>query len=172
VDVRIVAATNKDLQEQIREGLFREDLFYRLNVIDIHLPPLRERAEDVTLLAQHFVLKFAAKYRKDIHGFSPEGMDLISRYHWPGNVRELENKVEKAVVLAKGALIGPEDLQLSPSRNHRPLPSGVTVEQIVRQLVEQTLSETGGNVTRAAAQLGVSRRWIQYKQKQWKHAQN
>jgi Nif-specific regulatory protein len=172
VDVRIIAATNKNLQEKIKDGSFREDLYYRLNVINIYLPALRERAEDIPLLSQHFLMKFAGKYKKKIHGFSSEAIDLLSRHHWPGNVRELENTIERAVVLAKGALLGPGDLRLSESNGHAPLPSGMTLEQLARQLVEQTLIETGGNVTHAAARLGVSRRWIQYKQKQWNHARN
>jgi Nif-specific regulatory protein len=173
VDVRIIAATNKNLAEKIKDGSFREDLYYRLNVIAISLPPLRERADDLPLLIQHFLSKFAAKYKKPIHGFTTEALNLLTRYHWPGNVRELENTIERAVVLAKGALVGPTELRLSAESNgHLSLPSGMTLEQLARHLVEQTLRETGGNVTHAAARLGVSRRWIQYKQKQWDHARN
>jgi Nif-specific regulatory protein len=173
VDVRIVAATNKNLMEKIKDGSFREDLFYRLNVINIVLPPLRERADDLPLLTQHFLQKFAAKYKKPIHGFTTDALNLLAQHHWPGNVRELENTVERAVVLAKGALIGPAELRLSAEPNgHLSLPSGMTLEQLAQHLVEQTLRETGGNVTHAATRLGVSRRWIQYKQKQWDHARN
>jgi Nif-specific regulatory protein len=171
--VRIVAATNKNLLEKIKDGSFREDLFYRLNVINVVLPPLRERADDLPLLTQHFLQKFAAKYKKHIHGFTTDALSLLAQYHWPGNVRELENTVERAVVLAKGALIGPAELRLSAEPNgHLSLPSGMTLEQLAQHLVEQTLRETGGNVTHAATRLGVSRRWIQYKQKQWDHARN
>jgi Nif-specific regulatory protein len=172
VDVRIIAATNKDLLEKIKDGTFREDLYYRLNVINIFLPPLRERAEDILMLGQHFLMKFAAKYKKNIHGFSSTAFDLLPRYPWPGNVRELENTIERAVVLAKGALIGPDDLRLTESNGHLHLPSGMTLEQLARHLVKQTLQETGGNVTHAAVRLGVSRRWIQYKQKKWHNAPN
>lgn len=172
VDVRIIAATNKELQEKIKDGTFREDLYYRLNVINVFLPPLRERPEDILLLGQHFLMKFAAKCKKNIHGFAAAALDLLPRYPWPGNVRELENTIERAVVLAKGALIGPDDLRLAESNGNWHLPTGMTLEKLARHLVEQTLQETGGNVTHAAARLGVSRRWIQYKQKQWHYARN
>lgn len=172
VDVRIITATNKNLQEKIKDGSFREDLYYRLNVMNIYLPALRERAEDIPLLVQHFLQLFTEKYRKNIHGFSTAALDRLTRYHWPGNIRELRNTVERAVVHAKGALIGVEDLRLAETNGHLALASNMTVEQLVRKLVEQTLQETGGNVTHAAQRLGVSRRWIQYKQKQWQYGQN
>jgi Nif-specific regulatory protein len=173
VDVRIIAATNKNLAEKIKDGSFREDLFYRLNVINVNLPALRERTEDLPLLFQHFLAKFAGKYKKHIHGFTAEALNILTRYHWPGNVRELENTIERAVVLAKGALLGPAELRLPAETNgHLSIPSGMTLEQLARHLVEQTLRELDGNVTHAAARLGVSRRWIQYKQKQWAHARN
>jgi len=172
VDVRIIAATNKNLQEKIKDGSFREDLYYRLNVININLPPLRERRDDIPLLAQHFLMKYSSKYKKNIHGLATETADLLMRYHWPGNVRELENTINRAVVLAKGALIGPQDLKLNEAPSSLTLPSGMTLENLARKLLEQTLSETGGNVSHAAARLGVSRRWVQYKQKQWQNAQN
>lgn len=165
VDVRIIAATNKNLQEKIETGEFREDLYYRLNVINIYMPPLRERTEDILLLAQHFLMRFGAKYKKDILSFSAKAVDRLTRYHWPGNVRELEKTIERAVELAKGALIGPEDLQLSELGSFGMESSDMTLEQLARRLVEQTLKETGGNITRAAERLGVSRPWIQYKQK-------
>ena len=170
VDVRIIAATNRNLQERLKDGSFREDLYYRLNVINILLPPLRERPGDIPLLAQHFLMKFASKYKKEIHGFSDEAVDFLARHHWPGNVRELKNTIERAVVLAKGGLIGAADLRLVDSNGYVALPSGMTLEQLAKRLVEQTLLETGGNITHAAARLGVSRRWIQYKQKKWLNA--
>ena len=169
VDVRIIAATNKNVEEKIKDGSFREDLFYRLNVMNIFLPPLRERTEDLPALAQNFLMMFANKYKKTLHGFAGEAMDRIMRHHWPGNIRELKNTIERAVVLAKGALIAKEDLRLpepnAPSNGV--VPVNPTLEDVVRRLVEQTLRETSGNVTHAATRLGVSRRWIQYKQKQW-----
>ncbi len=173
VDVRIVTATNKNLQEKIKDGSFREDLYYRLNVINIYLPPLRERAEDIAVLAQSFLMNFAAKYKKNLHGFAAEAMDRLARYGWPGNIRELKNTVERAVVLAKGALIGLPDLRLPETNGHATsAESSATLDHLIRRQVEHTLQETGGNVTHAAMRLGVSRRWIQYKQKQWYHAQH
>jgi Nif-specific regulatory protein len=173
VDVRIITATNKDLQEKIKDRSFREDLFYRLNVINIYLPPLRERMDDVPLLAQSFLMNFAAKYKKNLHAFAPDVMDRLMHHDWPGNIRELKNTIERAVVLAKGALVGLLDLRLPETNGHAPSVNGAaTLEELIRRQVEQTLQETGGNVTHAAIRLGVSRRWIQYKQKQWYHAQN
>jgi Nif-specific regulatory protein len=172
VDVRIIAATNKNLQEKIKDGTFREDLYYRLNVINVHLPSLRERPDDIPLLAQHFLSKYAAKYKKSIQGFSSETVDMLTSYHWPGNVRELENAINRAVVLCKGALIGPEAFKFSETRDLPSLPPGMTLDDMARRLLEQTLNETGGNVSHTAARLGVSRRWVQYKQKQWHNAHN
>jgi len=174
VDVRIIAATNKNLAEKIKDGSFREDLYYRLNVININLPSLRERVDDLPLLLQHFLTKFSGKYRKNIHGFTAEALNMMTRHLWPGNVRELENTLERAVVLAKGALISPLELRLTETNGHAhaSFPSGMTLDQMAKQLVEQTLRELGGNVTHAAERLGVSRRWIQYKQKQWADAKN
>ncbi len=167
VDVRIIAATNKNLDEKIKDGSFREDLYYRLNVMNIFLPPLRERGEDIPLLAQNFLMSFAAKYKKTLHGFAGDAMDRLMRHYWPGNIRELKNTVERSVVLAKGAIIGKEDLRLPEANGAALVPANQTLEEVVRRLVEQTLRETSGNVTHAATRLGVSRRWIQYKQKQW-----
>lgn len=119
VDVRVITATNRDLEREVREGRFREDLFYRLNVVALNLPPLRERGDDITLLAQHFLVLFAAKNNKRIYGFSPVVLDALMHYSWPGNVRELENIVERAVVLALGDRIEVRDL---PSQLHTTLP--------------------------------------------------
>lgn len=168
VEVRIIAATNKNLEEKIKDGSFREDLFYRLNVMNIYMPPLRERAEDIPVLAQSFLMLFAGKYKKTLHGFAGDAMDRLLRHHWPGNIRELKNTIERAVVLAKGALVAKEDLRLpEPSNGAAQALNHQSLEEVVRRLVEQTLRETSGNVTHAATRLGVSRRWIQYKQKQW-----
>ncbi len=113
VDVRIIAATNKDLRQEIGQGRFRDDLYYRLNVVNLAMPPLRERREDIPLLAQHFLVQFAEKNRKSIKGFTPRAMDGLLRYDWPGNVRELMNAVERGVVLARSEWLGVEDLALT-----------------------------------------------------------
>jgi Nif-specific regulatory protein len=172
VDVRMIAATHRNLRELIAQGKFREDLYYRLNVINIHLPPLRERAKDVPLLAQHFLQKYAAKNRKDIRGFTSEALDEITGHSWPGNVRELENTVERAVVLAKDSYLTPADLRLQEAARELPLPSGMTLMEMERRLVEKTLYEVDNNITHAADRLGVSRRWIHYKLKQWQDGQD
>jgi Nif-specific regulatory protein len=172
VDVRIIAATNKNLAEKIKDGSFREDLYYRLNVINIFMPPLRERVKDIPLLAQHFLQKYAGSNKKTVHGFTSEALDRLTSYHWPGNARELENTIERAIVLAKGALIGPDDLGIEETNGHVLFSEGLTLEQMAYRLVRKTLDEMDGNITHTAARLGVSRRWIQYKLKQWNHAPN
>ncbi|MEK7728858.1 MAG: sigma 54-interacting transcriptional regulator [candidate division KSB1 bacterium] len=172
VDVRMVAATHRNLRELIAQGKFREDLFYRLNVINIYMPPLRERTKDVPLLAQHFLQKYATKNKKDIRGFASETLDEIAGYSWPGNVRELENTIERAVVLAKEPYLTPADLRLHEAARELPLPSGLTLMQMERRLVEKTLDEVDNNITQAADRLGVSRRWIHYKLKQWENGQD
>ncbi len=172
VDVRVIAATHRNLREFIAQGKFREDLFYRLNVINIHMPPLRERMKDIPLLTHHFLHKYAAKNKKEIRGFSAEALNEITGYSWPGNVRELENTIERAVVLAKETLLTPADLRLSEAAREMPLPSGLTLMQMERRLVEKTLEEVDNNITQAAERLGVSRRWIHYKLKQWENGQD
>ncbi len=172
VDVRIIAATNKNLAEAVRKSEFREDLYYRLNVINLFLPPLRQRAKDIPLLAHHFLRKYAVKNRKEIAGFTPEALDLLTGYAWPGNVRELENTVERAVVLAKGTYLTTEDLRLQEAARELFLPQGMTLEEMERRLVEKTLDEVDNNITHAADRLGVSRRWIHYKMKQWQNGRN
>ncbi len=172
VDVRMIAATHRNLRELITQGKFREDLFYRLNVINLHMPPLRERAKDIPLLAHHFLQKYTSKTPKEILGFTSEALDEITGYSWPGNVRELENTIERAVVLAKERYLAPADLRLKESSSEMSLPSGLTLMQMERRLVEKTLDEVDNNITHAAERLGVSRRWIHYKLKQWENGQN
>jgi len=136
VDVRVVAATNRDLAVEVREGRFREDLYYRLNVVPIHLPPLRERRDDVPLLAHHFLQRFSEENRKPFEGFSPEAVERLARHDWPGNVRELENAVERTVVLAPGPVIRATDLPPSLSGRVRPRDSGVELETAVARAAE------------------------------------
>ncbi len=165
VDVRLIAATNKDLWEEVQAGHFREDLYYRLNVINIKMPPLRERVEDIPLLAEHFLRRFARKNRKEIGGFTPQAMNLLQEYHWPGNIRELENAIERAVILARGKEITPDLFSFRKSPNV--IMPGQTLKEIEKQAVLQTLEMTGYNRTRTAEILGVSRRWLQYQLKKW-----
>jgi two-component system response regulator AtoC len=170
VDVRIVAATHRDLREEVKAGRFREDLFYRVNVLTVRLPPLRERPDDVPLLAAHFLEKHARAFRRDVRGFEPEALRVLTSYAWPGNVRELENAVERAVAVARGAEIQPGDLPpdvaaapsaIPPGAMLAALPYRDAVEQardrISREYLEALMKEFGGNVTRAAERAGMER---------------
>jgi DNA-binding NtrC family response regulator len=157
VDVRLLSATNANLQEAVTEGAFREDLLYRLNTVEIRLPPLRERREDVPLLAQHFLKRHAARYAKELEGFAPDALHALVRHGWPGNVRELEHAVERSVLMAQGPLIQVQDLGL----RGRPTGGGameeMTLEDAERILIEKALERCGGNVSQAADELGLSR---------------
>ncbi|MGB9698384.1 MAG: sigma-54-dependent transcriptional regulator [Thermodesulfobacteriota bacterium] len=166
IDVRIIAATNKNLEALVAEKKFREDLFYRLNVVTIHLPPLRERLEDIELLAEHFLNKFATENNKPVPHLSKEALELLKRYNWPGNVRELENVIERAVTLAQRPLILPEDLprrirqeQASPATVGF-LPSKIPLSELEKIYIKKVLEETGGNKKKAAEILGIDRRTL------------
>jgi DNA-binding NtrC family response regulator len=163
VDIRVIAATNVDPQEAVRQGKLREDLFYRLNVFPIVLPPLREREGDIPLLAQAFVDEFAARNGRAIGGIGRAAMQALERYHWPGNVRELRNVIERATIIARGPMIELVDLpSLAPpapapaAASGGALAPGTTVDEAERRLIEVTLEHTGGNKTRAAELLGIS----------------
>jgi Nif-specific regulatory protein len=167
VDVRILAATNRDLQEEVRKGLFREDLFFRLNVIEIHLPPLRQRTEDIPLLGNYFLKNAATSYKRNVKAISSKAMQLLLTHPWHGNVRELQNVVERAVVLCGGEEVQEQDLHLQRVHESDLLESGLTLEEFERRLVERTLKEMKGNRTQTAETLGVSLRWLQYRLKEW-----
>jgi Nif-specific regulatory protein len=167
VDVRILAATNSDLQEEVRKGVFREDLFFRLNVVEIHMPPLRQRTEDIPLLANEFLKRAAANYKRGVKSISPQAMQLLLTHPWHGNVRELQNVLERAVVLCSGEEVQEKDLKLERVRESDLLESGLTLEEFERKLVERTLKEMKGNRTQTAETLGVSLRWLQYRLKEW-----
>ena len=157
VDVRVISATNRDVKQAVANGQFREDLYYRLNVVNIELPPLRQRREDIPLLAQHFLKKFAVENQKEITDFSPEATDFLLKYEWPGNVRELENAIERAVILAKNSCIEVADLSqqnLVPTHSTSP---GTNLKQVEKTHIQDVLTETGGNYTKAARVLGISR---------------
>lgn len=158
VDVRVIAATNKDLKEEIGGGRFREDLYYRLGVVTITVPPLRDRAEDAVLLAKAFLREFSARYRKAIKGFRADALDAIASHDWPGNVRELENRVKRAVVMCEEKFVVPEDLELQPAG----ISSGLESLKEVRKKIEsehirKALVISNWNISQAAAELGVSR---------------
>jgi DNA-binding NtrC family response regulator len=165
IDVRIVAATNKNLEELVAEKKFREDLFYRLNVVSLHLPSLRERAEDIPLLTDHFLRKYSAQNNKPVCRLSPETLDLLTRYRWPGNVRELENVIEQAATLSSTNLVLPEDLprrvRMEPAQmSLSSLPSRMPLSELEKLYIQKVLEETGGNKKKAADILGIDRRTL------------
>jgi len=169
VDVRIIAATNRDVAKMIEDGRFREDLYYRLNIIGIDLPPLRDRGDDIRLLAEYYSDVYAREFRKDIHRLTPEVIDKLAAYNWPGNVRELRNTIERAVLLAKDSTIKPEELVLgspqtaeAPARFKLP-PTGVSLAAVEEQLVRQALAQTNYNKTKAAKLLNLSRDQLKYR---------
>ena len=158
VDVRLVAATNADLGREVAEGRFREDLLYRLNTVEIRLPPLRERRDDVPLLAAHFLREQATRHRRPAAELAPGAMRALLDHPWPGNVRELRHAVERAMLMAQGPLVTEEDLGLRPPRGAAALPVGdLTLEEAERMLIQRALARHDGNVSRAAEALGVSR---------------
>lgn len=157
VDVRILAATNTDVRAEVAAGRFREDLFFRLNTVEIVLPPLRARREDIPLLASHFLQQFAQRYRRDVTGFSADGMRALLEYGWPGNVRELAHAIERATLLAEGALVRATDLSFGPVGGTAPPLDQMSLEDVERLLISKALERHGGNVALAANALGLSR---------------
>jgi len=176
VEVRLVAATNKDLVEQIKRGLFREDLYYRLNVVGLQMPPLRQRKDDIPLLAQHFLETLSARNRKRIKGFTPGAMQRLIKYDWPGNVRELMNAVERAVVLSRSEYLSDEDFptiqsleandaEASPPSDVIHIDGDVSLEEVERETILKTLAAAGGNKSEAARRLGITRKTLHKKLK-------
>ena len=158
-DVRIIASTNKDLRKEIDSRRFREDLFYRLSVVNIHLPPLRERKEDIPLLAEHFLRKHSLRMAKRVLSISPPAMQALIGYDWPGNVRELENVLERAMIMASGSEVLPQDIPI-PSSVTTGRKRGGTLEELERELIERTLAECDWNKTLAAKRMGIGRRTL------------
>jgi transcriptional regulator with GAF, ATPase, and Fis domain len=160
VDIRVVAATNRDLEAEIKAGRFREDLYYRLNVVNVHLPPLRDRGEDIAIIARYLLSKYAAEYKKQVKGFSPNATVAMKKYRWPGNIRELDNKLKKAIVLADKTLLGPEDLDLTPDALPAILPLADAKDKFQRDYINEVLALNNGNRTKTARDLGVDPRTI------------
>ena len=156
VDFRVICATNKDLESAVREGTFREDLYYRLNVFSINLPPLRERKSDIPLLAQYFIRMYAKSMNKNILTASPEILEMLTRYDWPGNVRELRNVIERAMVGAKGTEIDADDLCF-PFPSSQESGDGDSLEIVEKNHIKKILTRTGGNIAQAAAILKINR---------------
>jgi DNA-binding NtrC family response regulator len=168
VDVRLIAATNKDLTRAIKDGAFREDLFYRLNVVRLELPPLRERKGDISLLAQHFLEKYNQRLRKNIQGITPEALDLILRYDWPGNVRELENTIERLIVLSSGPYLEPADLAYAGLFGAGvPEMAAISLKDQERDHILRTLKRCDGNKSEAARALGIDRKTLREKLKRY-----
>jgi two-component system NtrC family response regulator len=177
VDVRLVAATNRDLERAMKDGVFREDLYYRLNVVTVVLPPLRERKEDIPALMEHFIGKYGRENKKKIAGVTAETRDLLMRYAYPGNVRELENIIERAVVLTKGEIITSADvpLHLKTTESEEKICVAKrdgslteTLDTVERGIIMEALKAAGGVQTRAAEKLGISERVLRYKLKKFK----
>lgn len=167
-DVRFMASTNRDIHQEMRRGRFREDLFFRINVIEIHVPPLRDRREDIPLLGAHFLEAFAPRRRTKIEGIAPAALDVLTRYDWPGNVRELKNAVERAAAYAREPFITPDDLPEAVRKGaERHAGPGFrawkvkTLERLERDFLKRTLEEHGDNVSHAAKTLGVHRSTLQ-----------
>ena len=175
-DIRLITASNKDLRRAVADGTFREDLYYRIAVVMIQTPPLRERKGDVALLVDHFLAKFSAAHRKRIRSVTPAAMELLTSYQWPGNIRQLENCLEQAVVLCEGDQVDVGALWLGDTAAPRATDSsiriraGLTLREVEQQYILRTLQETGGNRTRAARVLGISLRCLQYKLKAYAEA--
>jgi DNA-binding NtrC family response regulator len=164
----VIGATNRDIEESVASGEFRADLFYRLNVLTVTLPPLRERTGDVALLVDHLVRHFRQEFRKPLSRVEPKALALLEEYHWPGNVRELRNAVERAALLCDGEVLRAEDFGALSSRGplhtgFRLPPEGLRFDALERDLVAQALERTDGNQTRAAALLGMNRDQIRYR---------
>jgi DNA-binding NtrC family response regulator len=176
VDVRLVAATNRDLLAEVGQGRFREDLYYRLNVVPIQLPPLRERLDDLPLLVDHFIHRFNKRLGRSVEGASPAALSALMAWRWPGNIRELENLMERAVLLTEARQVGPADL---PGLDAGPTPTQdveelglkeyvrVYTAQLERARIQRVLRESSGNVTHASRKLGISRKSLQMKMKDY-----
>lgn len=163
IDVRIISATNTDLQSMVEKGIFRQDLMYRINTIEIHIPPLRERGDDVILLAEFFLEKYASKYNKKIKGISRDAKIMLARYGWPGNVRELQHAVERAVIMEESTIIKPYSLmipQKDKNSSNAPLPQDemtMNLEELERDAIERAMKRANGNISHAAELLGITR---------------
>jgi two-component system response regulator HydG len=176
VDVRVIAATNRNLMAEIDKGDFREDLYYRLNVVALPVPALKERRDDIPLLAQHFLKMFAEKNRKRIKGFTPQAMDSMVRYDWPGNVRELMNAIERCVVLSRSEYVSEMDLPLSLregetsiSVTYKPedAPADLSLDEVEKISILKTLESARGNKSETARRLGITRRTLHKKLKKY-----
>ena len=158
IDVRLICATNADIRQMVEDGNFRQDLLYRINTIEIHIPPLRERGNDIILLADHFLDRYTRKYKKEIHGLTREAKNKLLKYAWPGNVRELQHTIERAVILGDGSMLKPENFLFHiTSKQKKDEEMVLNLEQLERQAIEKALRISDGNISRAAEYLGITR---------------
>ena len=158
IDVRLICATNADIRQMVEDGNFRQDLLYRINTIEIHIPPLRERGNDIILLADHFLDRYTRKYKKKIHGLTREAKNKLLKYAWPGNVRELQHTIERAVILGDGSMLKPENFLFhTTSKQKKEEEVVINLEQLERQAIEKALRISNGNISRAAEYLGITR---------------
>jgi transcriptional regulator with PAS, ATPase and Fis domain len=168
-DVRIIAATNQDLRAALEQGTFREDLYYRLNVVPLNIPPLRERKQDIPFLANHFIRKLAADSGSAVESITNAAMERLMAYHWPGNVRELENVIERSLVLCRGSQLDAGDVRLESAPRPRSqngqhfLPEGLTLDQYEQELIREALRRADGNKSHAARLLGLTRNALRYR---------
>jgi transcriptional regulator with PAS, ATPase and Fis domain len=167
VDIRLICATNKNLEIMVQEGLFREDLLYRINTIQIEVPPLRERENDVMVLADFFLRKFSVKYNKPGLKINQQAQEKLIRYNWPGNIRELQHTLEKAVILCEGKILRSEDFLLKPVMASQSHPAETTLEEMEKRMVDHAIRKNHGNLSAAAEQLGITRQTLYNKIKRF-----
>jgi transcriptional regulator with PAS, ATPase and Fis domain len=164
-DIRLISATNRNLENMVQTGLFREDLLYRINTIHIEMPPLRERENDIIVLADFFLKKYSFKYNKPTIKINQQAYDKLQKYSWPGNIRELQHTIEKAVILSESSILKPEDLYLKQTGSVKNNDSANTLEEMEKKMIQQALEKNNGNFTAAAEQLGVTRQTLYNKLK-------
>jgi DNA-binding NtrC family response regulator len=167
VDIRLICATNKNLEHMVQEGLFREDLLYRINTIQIEVPPLRERGNDILVLADFFLKKYASKYNKPGLKINQQAQEKLLKYNWPGNIRELQHTVEKAVILSDNNILKSEDFFMRPISTVQDLPSEITLEEMEKRMINQIVRKNQGNLSAAAEQLGITRQTLYNKMKRY-----
>jgi Nif-specific regulatory protein len=166
-NIRILAATSRDLKDEVNNGKMREDLYFRLNVVGIHLPPLRERKDDIPMLAKYFLQRTVKMFNRPVESIHPDAMQLLFMNPWRGNVREFQNAIERAVVLCNGNQLTVNDFMIGGTSSDSLIPSSMTLEEMEKKMIESTLEEMDGNRRRTAEKLGVSLRWLQYRLKEW-----
>jgi DNA-binding NtrC family response regulator len=160
IDVRLICATNNNISQMTNEGLFRQDLLYRINTVEIHLPPLRERQGDIAILAKHFVQTYSKKYKKDINSLSSDAIKKLNLYHWPGNVRELQHSIERAIIMCDSNILQPDDFFLSASKQAKTVEGDFdtfNLEEVEKAIINKVLKQYQGNITQAATELGITR---------------